>query len=170
MKKRKEDSKISKVRAKWCNFRGKIGKFFDQHFDPIVFLILMFMAASIYMMASAGIKEYKAKYVCTERIEAMCTDVSSRYDEDDGIKYYPTFSATYHGKTYQYEFKFPSSEEPQIGDRAYFYINPKNPAEYIDSTDMTEYGEIGVILFGFCIFGLWLNRWITKKGKNHDKK
>lgn len=82
--------------------------------------------------------------------------------------YHPTFSATYRGKTYHYKFKFPTLEEPQIGDRAYFYINPKDPTEYIDSTDMTEYGEMGVILFGFCIFGLWLNRWITKKGKNNE--
>lgn len=170
MKKRKEDNKISKAKVKWCNFRGKIAKFFDQHFDPIVFFILMFMAASIYMMASAGIKEYKAKYVCTERIEAMCTNVSSRYDEDDGMLYYPTYTATYHGKTYHYKFEFPSSKEPRVGYWVYFYINPKDPTEYIESTDMSEYGEIGIILFGFCIFGLWLNRWITKKGKNHDRK
>lgn len=175
MKKSKEDNKISKAKVKWCNFRGKIGwkldNFFDKHFDLITFGIIIFMAVSIYMMGSAGMKEYKAKYVCTERIETICTDVSSRYDDEDNVmEYYPTFSATYHGKTYHYEFKFPASEEPQTGDRAYFYINPKDPTEYVDSTDMQEYGKIGVILFGFCIFGLWLNRWITKKGKNHDKK
>lgn len=65
MKKKKEDSKLLRAKVKWDNFRWKIGKFFDQHFDPIVFFIIMFMAASIYIMASAGIKEYKAKYVCT---------------------------------------------------------------------------------------------------------
>lgn len=162
--------KLMRIKIEWDNFRGKISNFFDQHFDPIVFFIIMFMVASIYMMASAEIKEYKAKYICTQSIETVCTDVSSRYDDDDGMLYYPTFSATYHGKTYHYEFKFPSSEEPQIGNRAYFYINPKDPTEYVDSADMQEYGEMGVILFGFCIFGLWLNRWITKKGKNHDKK
>lgn len=171
MKKKKEDSNLLRAKVKWDNFRWKIGKFFDQHFDPIVFFIIMFMAASIYIMASAGIKEYKAKYVCTQSIETICTDVSSRYDDEDNVmKYYPTFSATHHGKTYHYEFKFPTLEEPQVGDRAYFYINPKDPTEYVDSTDMTEYGETGAILFGFCIFGLWLNRWITKKGKNHDRK
>lgn len=88
MKKRKEDSKISKVKVKWCNIRGRINKFFDQHFDPIVFFIIMFIAASIYMMASVGIKDYKSKYVCTQSIETICTDVSSKYDEDDGMKYY----------------------------------------------------------------------------------
>ncbi|CUP58259.1 Uncharacterised protein [Anaerostipes hadrus] len=148
MKKSKEDNKILRTGTKWRNFRGEIAKFFDQHFDPIVFFIIMFMAASIYIMASAGIKEYKAKYVCTQSIETICTDVSSRYDDEDNVmNYYPTFSATYHGKTYHYEFKFPTSEEPQVGDRAYFYINPKDPTEYVDSTDMQEYGEMGVILF-----------------------
>lgn len=158
MEKKKEDSKILKARV----------KFFDKHYDLIAFIIIIFMAISVYMIASAGMKEYKVKYVCTQSIEAVCTNVSSLYDEDDGMKYYPTFTAIYQGKTYHYKFKFPSSEEPRIGDSSYFYINPKDPTEYIDSTNMQGYGEIGVILFGCCIFGIWLNRWITKKEKNNE--
>ncbi len=68
---------------------------------------------------------------CTEKVEAVCVDIQSKFTRNRKTIYTPTWEYPYDGRYYRVKSKNGNSVvKYRIGEKTTLFINPEKPAQY----------------------------------------
>lgn len=129
---------------------------------PSLLLIFFSLVCAILMVVGivCFITPIKKKGACTETVQAAVVDDIIEHSDrkvDDGMRtvadyHYPVYQFIYKGE--EYTIKSSVGTDParyEIGDELDLYINPSNPNEFYDPSDVTTYIVLGIV---FGVIGL----------------
>ncbi len=102
----------------------------DKRFGDCTTAVL-FLAAGIGILAYLAAGLVHKKRYCTERVEALCTDLIRKRSRH--IVYTPVYEYFYGGTTHQVHDTTASDfANPNIGDTRFIYIDPEHHDEMLD--------------------------------------